>query len=65
VAGGIGGKNGIRAAGKGLGVNRIQGALALCQITSPDNLSFNTALARKSLFLTVPRGMFLTPAISS
>ena len=27
--------------------------------------SFNTTLARKSLFLTVPRGMFLTRAISS
>ena len=36
------------------------GVGTVCHVTSPANLSFNTALARKSLFLTVPRGMFLT-----
>ena len=55
----------IRAGRNGLGIDRIQGAMARFHVTSPDNLSFNTALARKSLFLTVPSGMFLTPAISS
>ena len=65
VGGGIGGKDGFRAGGNRLGVNRIQGARARCHVTSPANLSFNTTLARKSLFLTVPRGIFLTTAISS
>ena len=35
------------------------GVSGISHDSSPANLSFNTALARKSLFLTVPRGMFL------
>src|SRR5262249_60406569 len=65
VTAGVPPKYRLGAGREGLGVDRIQGALARHHVTSPDNLSFNTALARKSLFLTVPRGMFLTPAISS
>ena len=53
------------AVGERLDVQGLQGADAIAQESSPANLSFNTALARKSLFLTVPRGISLTSAISS
>src|SRR6266496_608177 len=55
----------LRPRGDRLGVERIQRTGARFHDSSPDNLSFNTALARKSLFLTVPRGICLTSAISS
>ena len=51
--------------GERLDVQRIQRASAKVHDSSPDNLSFNTALARKSLFLTVPSGICLASAISS
>src|SRR5262249_32995699 len=45
---------------KCLRVNRIDRSRAKTQKNSPASLSFNTALARKSLFLTVPRGIRFT-----
>ena len=65
VSGGVGGQTGFRPGGNRLGVNRIQRSGARFHVTSPASLSFNTTLARKSLFFTVPRGIFLTSAISS
>ncbi len=65
MGGGVGGQEGFRPGGNRFGVNRIQRARARCHVSSPANLSFNTTLARKSLFFTVPRGIFLTRAISS
>src|SRR5262249_25163339 len=58
-------KNGVGAGGNRPGRNRTQGTRAGFYVGSPANLSFNTTLARKSLFLTVPRGILLTSAISS
>src|SRR5262249_32134921 len=46
-------------------VQRIQSVAAGLHVISPDSHSFNTALARKSLFFTVPSGICLISAISS
>ena len=65
VGGRVGRKQGFGARGDRLGVDRVQGTRTFTHDNSPANRSFNTTLARKSLFLTVPRGMFFNRAISS